>query len=173
LGHDTKELKEEDLYIYALLKFTCVLRHAKYTQSECSMPSNLCYAVPHNSRYIFLLENISLFQTAVRLRYSFSSFFLHPLPYSKPSLLNETALHYNVFTKLYTIKPAAGSKSVNAQRTSAVFPHQVLERIPAQETFIGCAGLHNINPKALNILSLYMHNIHAHIVYMYHEEKFY
>jgi hypothetical protein len=44
---------------------------------------------------------------------------------------------------------------------SAVFPYQALERTAAQETLIGCAGLYNINLKALNIQPVYTHT-HTH-----------
>jgi hypothetical protein len=40
--------------------------------------------------------------------------------------------------------------------SSAVFPYQAHDRRPAQETFIGCAGLHSIkNLKVLDIQSVY------------------
>jgi hypothetical protein len=37
---------------------------------------------------------------------------------------------------------------------NTVFPYQALEGL-AQETLMGCAGLHNINSKAVNIHSVY------------------
>jgi hypothetical protein len=55
------------------------------------------YAVPHNNRYTLLLENIRL--SFVLQQVLFLSFFPHPMPYSIPSFLNVTVLHYNVFTK--------------------------------------------------------------------------
>jgi hypothetical protein len=48
---------------------------------------------------------------------------------------------------------------------SAIFPYQALKRRLAQETFIGCVGLHNIkNVKALNIHPVYRSVKPVHIV---------
>jgi ribonuclease I len=61
------------------------------------------------------------------------------------SFLNVTVLHYNVCTKAaQSNQQLALSRLMrNIHCGSAIFPYQVFERRPAQETLISCAGLHN------------------------------
>jgi hypothetical protein len=64
------------------------------------MPSNfLFYAVPHNNHYTLLLESLYRVLQQVFEQVTFITSPLHPMPCSKPSFLNVTILHYNVFTK--------------------------------------------------------------------------
>jgi hypothetical protein len=92
----------------------------------------LCYAVPHNNRYTILLENISLHFALQQV--FLSVFFLHPVPYSTPSSPNAIVLHFSVFAK------AVSRLMHSIHCGSTIFPYQVLERKPAQDTLIGCAG---------------------------------
>jgi hypothetical protein len=67
------------------------------------------------------------------------------MPYSIPSFLNVTVLHYNVFLqRLYKSNQqlAVSRLMHNKHCSSAIFSYQELERRSAQETLIGCAKLH-------------------------------
>jgi hypothetical protein len=75
-----------------------------------------------------------------------SFFFLsNPVPYSIPSFLNVTVLHYSIFTKAVCIQ---SNQQFALSRLmccgSTVFPCQVLERTPAREILIRCEALQNI-----------------------------
>jgi hypothetical protein len=70
-----------------------------------------------------------------------------PRPYS---YLHFWTWFYSVkmlLQRLHTIKPAAGSSrlTLSIHWSSAVFQYQEFERRTAQDTLMGCAGLHNQN----------------------------
>jgi hypothetical protein len=65
--------------------------------------------------------------------------------YSVPSFLNVTApLHCFYRGCIQSNQQLAGSQLMHSiHYISAVYPYQVRERRPAQDTLIGCAELHN------------------------------
>jgi hypothetical protein len=114
------------------------------------MPLNLlCYAVPHNNHYALLLENISLYFILIHSFFLpfFCSFSFHPMPYFTPSFLDVTVglLPCSVFKKAVYNETSNWLLVLvhSIHCGSAVFPHHAFERRPAQETLIGCVGLHD------------------------------
>jgi hypothetical protein len=89
--------------------------------------------------YSLSRKHQSLFSTTSGVRTGDLSFVI-------PSFLNVTVLHYNVFTKaVQSNQQMALSRLMYSMHcVSTIFPYQALERRSAQETVIGCAGLHNI-----------------------------